>query len=274
MSVHLIECAAELQLPPALKLALLCFADSGSQDGRIAKPGLDNLMRWTGLKKSRALEVVKHLQELQLLTAHRAAHRGQRAEYIVFPNGCCDRHGKASATALSVVEDAAIAQVAPLTSTSKKGSGPADPFSDDSISTGSGPADPVPTNGSDPDPGKGPADDEKGSDPRPEKGPASTLKTGALQVLPPKAELQERTPTGHQPTELTTRTTPDRRDNPVIDIVFSEPSRAIGVRVPPPSGAGRALGCRHCDAGYITDADGIPLLRCPHCNAAQADETA
>lgn len=258
MSVHLIECAAEVQLPPALKLALLCFADSGSQDGRIAKPGLDNLMRWTGLKRSRALEVVKHLQELQLLAGHRPAYRGQRAEYVVFPNGCCERHGKSSATVLSAVDEPEIADVAPLTRPSIKGSGTADPF----FSTASGTSDPVRTNGSDTGPGKGPAAGEKGSDSDPGMGPGVALKTGALQEQPPTTDLQEQAPNSHRPQQPL-----PSREPQVVSMDFTrvyEP--ASDVRVVTPSGT--PLGCRRCDAGYLTDSDGLPIAKCQHCHPA------
>lgn len=105
MSVHLIECAAEIVLRPAEKLVLLCFADSGSNDGRVALPGLDAVMTWSGLGRSQALAVVRRLVELRLLARRVDAgsgqvvggHRGQRAEFVVFPLGCCDRHGKAPA---------------------------------------------------------------------------------------------------------------------------------------------------------------------------------
>lgn len=241
MSVHLVEVAAEVELAPSLKLALLCFADSGSTDGRVARPGLDNLMRWTGLKRSRALEVVKHLEELQLLAPHRKAFRGQRAEYVVFPNGCCERHGKVPALAV-VDDDMPLTSGDALVST---GSARPDPFS------GEGPATRMT---------KGPIFDEKGSDLHTEKGPVGALKSGALQVLPPSTDLQKTSPSGTDRQPLPPRETSD------VSIEFVEPSAARGVRVRTP--AGFALGCRHCDAGFVTDADGMPVAKCPHCHPA------
>lgn len=244
MSVHLVEVAAEVQLTPSLKLALLCFADSGSTDGRVARPGLDNLMRWTGLKRSRALEVVKHLEELQLLAPHRKAHRGQRAEYVVFPNGCCERHGKVPA--LTIV--AADVDDGPLTSDNtavSTGSAQPDPFS------GEGPAACI---------AKGPILGEKGSDPEPVKGPGVALKSGALQEIAPSTDLQEIAPSGTDRQPLTPRETT------AVSIEFVDPLPARGVRVVTPSGT--PLGCRHCDAGQITDADGMPVAKCPHCHPA------
>lgn len=240
MSVHLIECAAEVQLPPALKLALLCFADSGSQEGRIAKPGLDNLMRWTGLKKSRALEVVKHLQELQLLASHRAAHRGQRAEYVVFPNGCCERHGKASATVLSVVDDG-----------SEKGSGPADPL----FSTGSGTSDPVTANGSDPAGGMGPIPD-------PERVRSPRSKVEPSKYLTPT----DSTPGGTGQDQPAARATAQ-----VVSIDLVSDAREPVGRLRQPSG--EVLGCRNCDVGWVCDRDGMPVSKCPHCHPAFRQRT-
>lgn len=251
MSVHLIECAAEVQLPPALKLALLCFADSGSTEGRVAKPGLDNLMRWTGVKRSRALEVVELLKELQLIAAHKRAYRGQRAEFVVFPNGCCERHGKASATVLEPVEESPEDQP-------ENGSATPDPLPASRLSTGSATPDPVGSNGSDPGTGMGPIRGvEWVRSPRSNREPSK--------YLPPKA-ISPGTDCPQQPLPP--------RELSGISIEFGrgdEPPRGIAV-VPP--GGGRPLGCRHCDAGWICDADGVPVATCPHCHPAHRQETA
>lgn len=92
MSIHLVECAANLPLPPSTKLALMAFADSADRHTHLAMPGLEQVMRWASVGRSRAAEIVAELADLQLLDKHAAGHRGRRAEYVVFPNGCCAEH--------------------------------------------------------------------------------------------------------------------------------------------------------------------------------------
>lgn len=93
MSIHLLECAANLDLPASTKLALMAFADSADQYTNLALPGLDQVKRWSGLRSdSRAKEVVADLTTRGLLLKHRGGRRGRRAEYVVFPNGCCEQH--------------------------------------------------------------------------------------------------------------------------------------------------------------------------------------
>lgn len=93
MSIHLLECAARrTDLPAATKLALMCLADSASSQTRIAFPGLDEVMTWSGLSRSRSLVVLGDLVDAGLLARHKRGHRGRRAEFVVFPDGCCDAH--------------------------------------------------------------------------------------------------------------------------------------------------------------------------------------
>jgi len=89
------DCAVKTNLPdgshlnPATKLALMAFADSADRHTHIAFPGLDTVMVWAGVSKSRANELVRELVDKGLLLKHKGGHRGRRAEYVVFPNGCC-----------------------------------------------------------------------------------------------------------------------------------------------------------------------------------------
>lgn len=245
MSVHLVECASELELDERVtathKLALLCFADSGSAETRIARPGLETLLRWTGAKRSWALEVVNDLIEWQLLARHRRAYRGQRAEYVVFPNGCCERHGKVPADVRTVEPVEAVE------TPSGKGSALPDPLIS---STGSAvSADPIGGMGPPDRAGMGPPD-------APERVRSPRSKLEPSKYLPPRTT----SPSGTETQPLTSR------DAPVLDFTRMD-APTQGVRIAPPAG-GRALGCRHCDAGWICDLDGLPLERCPHCHPA------
>ena len=170
MSVHLIECAAELKLKPQQKLVLLCFADSASRDTRVAYPGLDQLMTWSGLGRSRVFEVLKELTELGLIRQRASGHRGRRSEYLVFPDGCCVQHGyEPRPVDLTEGIDAGCAQ-----------SGTADPIDPPAESVDS----PATRTLSHP---QGPVDDKKGSGFSSEKGPA-------LGWTPPRALLPTSTP--------------------------------------------------------------------------------
>lgn len=92
MSLHLMECVRPLRLNPSTKLALLAFADSADHSTHIAFPGLEAVMEWANVSRSRAAAIVAELVDVDLLQRHRAGHRGRRAEFVVFPLGCCDAH--------------------------------------------------------------------------------------------------------------------------------------------------------------------------------------
>lgn len=92
MAVHYTERAALLDLPASKKLVLMCIADSANQDNRVGFPGMDAIKRWSGLKNSRALEVIAELVAEGYLVRHRGGVNGRRAEFIVFPHGCCPLH--------------------------------------------------------------------------------------------------------------------------------------------------------------------------------------
>lgn len=96
MSIHHVECAALTTLPASTKLVLMAFADSADKDTRVAFPGMGNVMAWSGLKKSRALEVTRWLVTQGYLvraSGSNATGPKRRAEYLVFPAGCCLQHG-------------------------------------------------------------------------------------------------------------------------------------------------------------------------------------
>lgn len=92
MSLHLMECVRPLRLNPSTKLALLAFADSADSATHIAFPGLDAVQEWASVSRSRASAIVAELVDAGLLHHHRPGHRGRRAEYVVFPHGCCPAH--------------------------------------------------------------------------------------------------------------------------------------------------------------------------------------
>lgn len=94
MSVHLVTCAAEIPLKPSEKLILLCLAENANSRDAIAFPGMEGLRMWSGLSKSRVLEILNVLVELRLIEQVGRGHRGRAAEFRVFPYGCCAGHGK------------------------------------------------------------------------------------------------------------------------------------------------------------------------------------
>lgn len=92
MSGHLIGCVKPLDLPTSHKLALVAFADSADDRTHIGFPGYEGVQEWATCSRGRAAELIRDLCEWGYLKSHKRGHRGQRAEYIVFPNGCCDFH--------------------------------------------------------------------------------------------------------------------------------------------------------------------------------------
>lgn len=94
MSGHLIGCVKPIKDLPTRshKLALLAFADSGDDRTHIALPGYEGVMEWADVGRSQAFALIQDLIRLGYLRQHKRGHRGQRAEWIVFPNGCCDTH--------------------------------------------------------------------------------------------------------------------------------------------------------------------------------------
>lgn len=147
MAIHLLECAATSTLPPSKKLALMALADDADKITRIGSVGLEGIMAWSGLKKSRALAVLAELVTEGYIRRHQAGRIGRRAEFVVFPAGCCALHGPV-----------------------KPGSGQADPVGNGS--GGSGTADPSGSSPADPKeevegPKEGPVEGPTASGPLP-----------------------------------------------------------------------------------------------------------
>lgn len=93
MSGHLIGCVKPIRtLPKSHKLALVAFADSADDRTHIGFPGYEGVQEWADVSRGRAAELIRDLVEWGYLKPHKRGHRGQRAEYVVFPDGCCDLH--------------------------------------------------------------------------------------------------------------------------------------------------------------------------------------
>lgn len=94
MAVHYTERAALLPLPASKKLVLMCIADSANMGDRVGFPGHDAISAWSGIKsRSRVLELIAELIAEGLLVRKAYGVKGRRAEYAVFPQGCCAEHG-------------------------------------------------------------------------------------------------------------------------------------------------------------------------------------
>lgn len=116
MSIHLLEQAALLKLQPSTKLAFMAFCDSADKDTGMAFPGMDQVLLWAGVGKSRGHEIVAELIEMGLLARMSAGRRGRRAEFRVYEQiACCPLH-----------EPFGSAPVASGRPDPKLGSGPAD----------------------------------------------------------------------------------------------------------------------------------------------------
>lgn len=92
MSGHLIGCAGLTDLPTSHKLALVAFSDSADDRTHIGFPGYEGVMQWACCSRGRAAELIRDLVDWGYLRHHKRGRRGQRAEYVVFPDGCCDLH--------------------------------------------------------------------------------------------------------------------------------------------------------------------------------------
>jgi hypothetical protein len=137
MSIHHLECAARTKLPASKKLVLMAFCDDADKLSRIAFPGIEAAMEWSGLGKSRVLEVIAELIDEGYISRLSAGRRGHRAEFRIFDRvACCSMHGPANVMPLG------SGQSDP--NEDEKGSATADPIDD----LGSGPADPKSRKGS------------------------------------------------------------------------------------------------------------------------------
>lgn len=97
MSLHHLECAAVTPLAPSTKLVLMALADSADKETRVAIPGMDQMVTWSGLSKSQTLRVLAWLIDEGYVARLSKARKGHRAEYLVFSSvPCCDQHGPAA----------------------------------------------------------------------------------------------------------------------------------------------------------------------------------
>lgn len=174
MSGHLIGCVKPITDLPTRshKLALLAFADSGDDRTHIALPGYEGVQEWVGCGRSQAFALIQDLIRLGYLRQHKRGHRGQRAEWIVFPNGCCETHRTPVAEEpVDVDQLAAAAGVdpeqarllltamghdAPPSRSGQKASGPAGPYE-----RGMGPAQTGPKEPESAHPGDNPGDESR-----------------------------------------------------------------------------------------------------------------
>ena len=93
MASHFTDRALALQMPPSRKLLLAAIADSASWETRVSAPGADRMMAWAGVGKSQYQALITELVDANLVVRHRPGVKGRKAEYIVFPHGCCLEHG-------------------------------------------------------------------------------------------------------------------------------------------------------------------------------------
>jgi hypothetical protein len=138
----MLDCAAEEDMEPSKKLALMAFADSADKLTRVAFPGLDRVMKWSGRKRSRAMELIAELCDDGKLKRKATGHKGRQAEYWVYPEGCCPLHGPIVTERAPDSKGPAGRNVtrseepAPTPPPTPEGSGPSDPS--ESIGSGKG----------------------------------------------------------------------------------------------------------------------------------------
>ena len=94
MSWHLVQQVGVLPLKPSEKLVLLCLAESASEnDERRAWPGLEHLLKWSGVSRPQLFRLLSVLSELRLVEQVQRGQKGRRAVFVVLPDGCCSIHG-------------------------------------------------------------------------------------------------------------------------------------------------------------------------------------
>jgi len=69
------------------KLVLMKIADSADDQTRLARPGLERMLAWSGVAEKQVMRVVTELVGLGLVERVEIGRTGRRAEYRVFPFG-------------------------------------------------------------------------------------------------------------------------------------------------------------------------------------------
>ncbi|MBW9095162.1 hypothetical protein JNB62_15860 [Microbacterium jejuense] len=85
MSIHHLEQAAEIDLHATTKLVLMALCDDASKETRVAHPGMQKMLTWSGAKERRVQQIVDELIGRGLVARTAFAFPGRRAEFLVFP---------------------------------------------------------------------------------------------------------------------------------------------------------------------------------------------
>lgn len=85
MSIHHLEQAAELDLHATTKLVLMALCDDASKETRVAHPGMQKMLTWSGAKERRVQQIIDELIVRGLIARTAFAFPGRRAEFLVFP---------------------------------------------------------------------------------------------------------------------------------------------------------------------------------------------
>jgi hypothetical protein len=83
--IHLSH-AAELQLERGKKLVLMAICDDASKDTRIAYPGQEKLLLWSGYVERSAKRATEELHAEGFVYRLGGGYAGRRREYLVFPS--------------------------------------------------------------------------------------------------------------------------------------------------------------------------------------------
>jgi hypothetical protein len=104
VSIHLVTVVSCMKIPPAAKLLLLGLAESAvDNDLRLAFPGHERLVEWTGLTDRQTRRVMNDLIDNGLVDRVQRGQKYRRAEYRVLPFGCCEKHQAWSSAGHNVV---------------------------------------------------------------------------------------------------------------------------------------------------------------------------
>lgn len=203
MSGHLIGCAGALEhiyvdgkerkLPTSHKLALLAYADSADDRTHIGFAGYAGVRKWAVCSRSRAAELIADLCAWGLLEVHATARPGRRAEYTVFPGGCCEIHRPADEETTPDIDALARAEgIDPAAARRLIEAMNGSDLSDTSPPDGSGASNPLPPDNAQPTPD--PVDNNHHEPERVQNGSGASdpFTTSSTSPLPPPASRQGR----------------------------------------------------------------------------------